>query len=108
MPKALFSQHLQPTRKKNHCDGILKVFKNVQMNIPFFDAINQIPSYTKILKDLTTVKRKSSMPREAALVTQASCLIQQPITPQYEDPGSPTIFVKIGDQVMNQYLLEAM
>ena len=61
------------------------------------DAINQIPSYAKFLKDLTTVKRKSFVPREAAFVTQASCLIQQPIAPKYEDPESPTISVRIGD-----------
>jgi len=48
----------------------LNVFKNVQINIPFLDAINQIPSFVKFLKDLTTV------PREAAFTTQASCLIQ--------------------------------
>ena len=52
------------------------------------------------------VKRKSSVPREVAFATQASCLIQQPIAPKYEDPGSPTIFVRIGDQVMDRCLLD--
>ena len=106
MPKTPFPQRLQPTRKINHCEGILKVFKNVQINIFFLDVINQIPSYAKFLKDLTTVKRKSSVPREAAFATQASCLIQQPISPKYEDPGSLTIFVTIGDQVMDRCLLD--
>jgi len=41
------------------------------------------------------------MPREATFATQASCLIQQPNAPKYEDPGSPTISVRIGDQVMD-------
>jgi len=75
VPKAPFHQRLEPARKKNHCEGILKVFKNVQMNIPFLDAINQIPSYAKFLKDLTTIKRKSYVPSEAAFATQTSCLI---------------------------------
>ena len=105
MPKAPFLQRLQPTRKKNHCEEILKVFKNVQFNIPFLDVINQIPSYVKFLKDLTTIKRKSFMPREAAFATQASCLIQQPITPKYEDPEIPTISVRMGDQVIDWCLL---
>jgi len=84
----------------------LKVFKNVQNNIPSLDAINQIPSYAKFLKDLTMVKRKSFVPREAVFATQVSCLIQQPIAPKYEYPESPTISVKIGDQVMDQCLLD--
>ena len=82
---------------ENHSEGILKVFKNVQIIIPFLDAINQMPSYAKFLEDLTTIKRKSFVPREAAFATQASCLIQQPIAPKYEDPKSPTISVRMGD-----------
>ena len=46
------------------------------------------------------------MPREAAFVTQASCLIQQPIAPKYEDPGSLTISIRIGDQVIDRCLLD--
>jgi len=106
VPKAPFPQRIQQTRKKNHCEGILKVFKNVQINIPFFDAINQIPSFAKFLKDLTAVKRKNSVPRETAFSTQVSCLILQPIAPKYEDPRSPTISVGRGDQVMDWYLLD--
>jgi len=44
--------------------------------------------------------------REAAFATQALCFIQQPIAPNYEDPESPTISVKIGDQVMDRCLLD--
>ena len=54
--------------------GILKVFKNVQINISFLDAINQISSHDKFLKDLATVKRKTFVPREATFIAQASCL----------------------------------
>ena len=93
MPKAPFPRHLQANKKRNHCEGILKVFKTVQINISFLDAINQIPSYAMFLKDFTTIKRKTSIPHEAAFATQASCLIQQTIAPKYKDPGSPTIIV---------------
>ena len=58
VPKAPFPQRLQPSKKKNHCKKILKVFKSVQINISFLDAVNQIPSYAKFLKDLTIIKRK--------------------------------------------------
>jgi len=59
VPKAPFPQCLQANRKKNHCKGILKVLKNVQINILFLDVSNQISSYAKFLKDLTIVKRKT-------------------------------------------------
>jgi len=104
MPKAPFPQRLQPIRKKNHCKGILKVFKIPQINILFLDAINQISLYAKFLKDLTTIKRKKFVPCEAAFATQVPRLIQQPIAPKYENSQSPTISVRIGDQVIDRYL----
>jgi hypothetical protein len=39
------------------------VFKHVQINIPFLDAIQQVPSYAKFLKDLVTIKRRTNVPR---------------------------------------------
>ena len=33
-----------------------EVFKQVQINIPFLDAIQQVPAYAKFLKDLVTMK----------------------------------------------------
>jgi len=82
----------------------LKVFKNVQINILFLDTIKQIHSYT--LKDLTTVKRKTSVPREATFSAQAFCLIQQTIAQKCKNLGSLAITVRIGDQVMDWRLLD--
>ena len=106
MPRAPFPQRLQANKKEKYCEGILKVFKNVQISIPFLDAINQILSYAKFLKDLTTVKIKISIPLEATFTAQASCFIQQTIAPKYKNPGSPMISVRIGDQVMDRCLLD--
>ena len=75
VPRAPFPHRLKEIRKKDHFEGILKVFKNVQINIPLLDAIKQIPSYSKFLKDLTVVKRKTSVPRTAVMAAQASGLI---------------------------------
>jgi hypothetical protein len=49
----------------------LEVFKQVQINIPFLDAIQQVPSYAKFLKDLVTIKRKTNV-LEESLFDQAS------------------------------------
>jgi hypothetical protein len=52
------------------------VFKQVQINIPFLDAIQQIPSYAKLLKDLVTVKRKTNAPKKAFMTEQVSVILQ--------------------------------
>ncbi|XP_060972621.1 uncharacterized protein LOC133038474 [Cannabis sativa] len=64
IPKAPFPQRLLPLKKGNQYSDILEVFKQVSINIPFLDAIKQIPAYSKFLKDLCTVKRNTNVPKK--------------------------------------------
>ena len=64
VPKAPYPERLIAPKKSSKYDDILEVFKHVQINIPFLDAIQQVPSYAKFLKDLVTVKRKQMCPRK--------------------------------------------
>ena len=45
------------SKKEDKEKEILEVFKKVELNIPLFDAIKQIPKYAKFLKELCTTKR---------------------------------------------------
>ena len=38
VPRVPFPHRLKKTRKKDHFEGILEVFKNVQINVPLLDA----------------------------------------------------------------------
>ena len=46
------------------------------MNIPLLDAIKQVPSYDKFLKDLCIVKRKSGVNKDAFMTEQSTSLIR--------------------------------
>ncbi|XP_059438721.1 uncharacterized protein LOC132171426 [Corylus avellana] len=70
MPKAPYPKRLQALKRGRKFEHILEVFKQVQINIPFLDAIQQVPSYAKFFKDLITVKRKTNVPRKAFLTEQ--------------------------------------
>ena len=76
---------------------ILKVLKQVKVNIPLLDAIEQIPSYAKFLKDLCTVKRKLNIHKKAFFTEQGSAIIQNNRPPKFKDPGCPTILCVIGN-----------
>jgi hypothetical protein len=67
IPKAPFPDRLLVPKKGGKFEDILEVFKQVQINIPFLDAIQQVPSYAKFLTDLVTVKRKTNVPKKASL-----------------------------------------
>jgi hypothetical protein len=66
-PVAPFPQRLLAPKKGTENQYILEVFKQVKINIPLVDAIKQIPSYAKFLKDLCTVKRKLFVHKKAFL-----------------------------------------
>jgi hypothetical protein len=85
---------------------ILEVFKQVKINIPLLDAIKQIPSYAKFLKDLCIVKQKLSVKTKAFFTEHVSAIIQQKISLKHKDPGSPTIPCIIGDSKFDKALVD--
>jgi hypothetical protein len=91
VPRAPYPERLQVPRNGGKLKDILEVFKQVQINIPFLDAIQQIPFYAKFLKDLVTVKRKTNVPKKAFMTKQVSAILQCKLPLKYKDPGCPTI-----------------
>jgi hypothetical protein len=77
VPKAPYPKRLQAPRNGGKLEDILEVFKQVQINIPFLDVIEQIPSYAKFLKDLVTMKRKTNVPKKAFMIEQVSAILQR-------------------------------
>jgi hypothetical protein len=57
-------------RKVNYNSEIFETFKQIMINIPLLDAIKQVPSYAKFLKDLCTVKRKLNVEKKTFLAKQ--------------------------------------
>jgi hypothetical protein len=106
VPKAPYPERLRAPKKSSKYNDILEVFKHVQINIPFLDAIQQVPSYAKFLKDLVTVKRKTNVPKKAFLTEQVSSILQYKMPVKYKDPGCPTIACKIGDNRAERALLD--
>jgi hypothetical protein len=106
VPKAPFPERLTAHKKGSKFDDILEVFKQVQINIPFLDAIQQVPSYAKFLKDLVTIKRRTNVPKKAFLTEQVSFILQCKIPVKYKDPGCPTIACMIGDNKVERALLD--
>ncbi|KAL6542016.1 hypothetical protein OROGR_011502 [Orobanche gracilis] len=106
VPKAPFPERLVSKDKSTQYKDILDIFKQVRINIPFLDVIKQVPAYSKFLKDLCIVKRKTNVPRKAFLAEHVSSIIQNKTPVKYKDPGSPTISCVIGDHIIKRALLD--
>jgi hypothetical protein len=87
-------------------EDILEVFKQVQINIPFLDDIQQVPSYAKFLKDLITVKRKTNVLKKVCLTEQVNSILQCKLPIKYKDPRCPTISCTIGVSCIEKALLD--
>ena len=72
-------------------EKILEMFNKVKLNVPLLDAIQQVPSYAKFLKDMCTKKEKTNVPKKMFLATNISEILFGLILMKYKDPGCPTI-----------------
>ena len=101
-----FPQALRGKKKETQQASILEVLRQVKVNIPLLDLINQVPAYAKFLKDLCTIKKGLGMEKKAFLTEHVSAIIQSKYPVKYKDPGSPTIPVNIGGNCIDKSLLD--
>ena len=101
-----FPQALRGKKKETQQAGILEVLRQVKVNIPLLDLINQVPAYANFLKDLCTIKRGLGIEKKAFFTEHVSALIQSKYPVKYKDPGSPTIPVNIGGNCIKKALLD--
>ena len=100
-----FPQALRGKKKATQQAGILEVLRQVKVNIPLLDLINQVPAYAKIFNDLCTIKKGLGIEKKAFLTEHVSAIIQSKYPVKYKDPGSPTIPVNIGGNCIDKSLL---
>ena len=78
----------------------------MKINVPLFDAIQQVPSYAKFLKDMCTKKKKTNVPKKVFLATDISELLSGSIPVKYKDSGYPTISCTIRQAEISRALLD--
>ncbi|XP_057965435.1 uncharacterized protein LOC131155997 [Malania oleifera] len=105
-PVVPYPQRLTTGQKNKYHTEIQEIFKQVKINIPLLDAIQQVPSYAKFLKDLCIVKRKLNVKKKTFLTEQVSALILSETPQKLKDPGSPTISIMIGESHIGRALLD--
>ena len=53
----------------------LNMFKKIEINIPFAEALAQMPHYTKFMKDILSKKRKFAEEGVVSLIATCSAVI---------------------------------
>ena len=78
------------------------MFKKIEINIPFSEALTQMPQYAKFMKDMLSQKRKITEEGIVSLTTTCSAVIQKTLPEKRQDPGNFTIPYEIGDADMGK------
>ena len=104
--KIPYPQRLHKQKQEQQFSKFLDVFKKLQINIPFAEALEQMPLYAKFMKDLLSRKRKLQEDETVMLTEECSAIIQRKLPPKLKDPGSFHIPCTIGKLTIGRALCD--
>ncbi|KAL4279446.1 hypothetical protein GQ457_03G020920 [Hibiscus cannabinus] len=104
-PPPPFPKRLKKQKEDLQFQNFVSLMDQFHINISFLDAIDQIPSYAKFLKDIVTKKRKVENHETIVVASEYySGLTNIPI--KRKDPSSFIIPCSIGDHFFGKALFE--
>ncbi|KAL4353333.1 hypothetical protein GQ457_06G014240 [Hibiscus cannabinus] len=95
-PPPPFPQRLQKQKQDYQFKKFMDILKQVHINLPLVEALQQIPNYAKFLKDMVTRKRRIEEFETAAGTETCLALMHNKVQAKKTDPGSFTIDCLIG------------
>ena len=82
------------------------MFKKLQLNVPFADALEKMPSYAKFMKDILLKKQKLENYETISLIEECSAILQKKLPHKLKDPRSFTIPYTIDNAVFKRALCD--
>ena len=96
--------------KKNKLDKqftkFMEVFKKLHINIPFADALEQMPNYVKFMKNILLKKRRLLDFETVNLTEECSAILQRKLPQKLKDPGSFTTPYTIENSIFERTLCD--
>ncbi|KAL5550547.1 hypothetical protein UlMin_000723 [Ulmus minor] len=105
-PPPPFPQRFKKQHQDQQFRRFLDVLKQLHINIPLVEALEQMPNYVKFMKDMLTKKMQFGEFETVALTREYSAVLQNKLPPKLKDPGSFTIPCSIGNQYFGKALCD--
>ena len=83
-----------------------RALSSFAINVPFADALGQMPNYAKFIKDIMARKRKLEDYETVKLTEECSAILQRKLPQKLKDPGSFTIPCTIGGSTFERALCD--
>ncbi|XP_050888731.1 uncharacterized protein LOC127093876 [Lathyrus oleraceus] len=89
-----------------HYARFLDIFSQLQINIPYYEALEQMPTYEKFMKGILTNKRRYIDQETITLDASCSIIIQRTLPQKESDPGKVTLPVIKGNIYIGKGLID--
>ncbi|XP_061338600.1 uncharacterized protein LOC133285404 [Gastrolobium bilobum] len=100
-----FPQRLKKQHEDRQFSKFLDLLKQLHINVPLVEALEQMPSYAKFMKDVLSKKRRIEEFETVAL-TEESCKYLTKIPPKLKDPGIlPPSRVQLGRTTLVEHFV---
>ncbi|XP_015960445.1 uncharacterized protein LOC107484361 [Arachis duranensis] len=103
-PKAPFPQRLKGGAKEKSYSRFLDIFASLHVNISFIEALQQMPSYIKCVKELLTKKNPLKGGQTIVMNKECSALNQKDLPTKKKDLGIFHIPCAIGETMIDRGL----
>ncbi|KAM6596805.1 hypothetical protein CsatA_007329 [Cannabis sativa] len=105
-PPPPFPQRFMKQQDDGQFQRFLDVLKHLHINVPLVEALEQMPTYVKFLKDIFTKKRMLREFETVALTEGCIAMLKSKILPKLKDLGSFTIPISIGSRDVGRALCD--
>ncbi|KAL5782063.1 hypothetical protein ACOSP7_007092 [Xanthoceras sorbifolium] len=106
VPPIPYPQRLKKYKDEKSFKKFLEVFKKLHINIPFVEALAQMPTYVNILKEIISNKRRLEDFETVTLTEECSAIILNKLPPKLKDPGNFIISYTTGNTKFGKALCD--
>lgn len=105
-PPLPYPGRLRQERQDAQNIKFLDMLKQLSINIPFVEALTQMPKYAKFLKDMLSNKTKLEEISTVQLNRECFVALERSLPEKVKDPGSFTIPCMMGDMFVSNALAD--
>ncbi|CAL1372017.1 unnamed protein product [Linum trigynum] len=106
VPQLPFPTRLHKDKLETEFANFMAMLKQLNISIPFVEALSKMPKYAKFMKDLLTNKKKLGDLSTVLLSEECSTILQNKLPEKRKDPGSFTIPLTIGSMHVGKSLAD--
>ncbi|KAL4323329.1 hypothetical protein GQ457_11G021570 [Hibiscus cannabinus] len=101
-----FPQRLRKQKYEYQFKKFLDILKQVHINLPLVEAIEQMPNYAKFLKDMVSKRTRLSEFETVAVTKGCMAMLNNRLPPKLKDPCSFIIPCAIGNHYVGKALCD--